>query len=56
VVLSIRGEVVDRQNTFEKPDVVVPSTRKLGKDDLVKGKTTVKKHSWSFLVIEGKPI
>ena len=44
----------DYQNTFEKPDTVVPKTRKLGKDDLVKGKTTVKKHSWSFFVIEGK--
>jgi hypothetical protein len=45
---------VDSQNSFEKPDTVIPAVRKLGKDDLVKGKTTVKKHSWSFFVIEGE--
>jgi hypothetical protein len=45
--------IADPQNSFEKPDTVVPNVRKLGKEDLVKGKTTVKKHSWSFFIIEG---
>lgn len=42
------------QNTFERPETVVPKVKKISKDDLVKGKTIVRKHSWSFLIIEGK--
>jgi alpha-N-arabinofuranosidase len=48
-----RVVIADDQNSFEMPDTVVPNVRKLSKDDLVKGKTTVKKHSWSFFIIEG---
>jgi alpha-N-arabinofuranosidase len=44
------------QNSFENPDNVAPKVRKLGKDDLVKGKTTVKKHSWSFFIIDGQKV
>jgi hypothetical protein len=32
---------------------VVPKVRKLGKEDMAKGKLAVKKHSWSFFIIEG---
>ncbi|KAJ9115862.1 hypothetical protein QFC22_005004 [Naganishia vaughanmartiniae] len=43
-------------NSFEKPENVVPKVSHLTGDEWTKtaSKYTVKKHSWQFLIFEGK--
>jgi alpha-N-arabinofuranosidase len=45
----------DPQNTFEKPETVVPQVSQLSAADFEKkGGWNVRKHSWAFLIFDGQ--
>jgi alpha-N-arabinofuranosidase len=51
-----KADVILHQNSFENPENVVPKVSQLDASAWSKkeGKHTVQKHSWQFLIFEGK--